>query len=256
MSTDYYELLEVSRTRHGRGDQEVVPPAGPRAPSRRQPRRRRGRGQVQGDRQGLRGAVRPRAARPLRPVRRRRRHQLRRPVRPGRQGGLGDLFDAFFGGSGPFGGGGGARPGPARRVVPDLEVRRHARVHRGRVRLPDRSDGAHRGQRATRAPAVGRGDGHRRRSDLPRLRRHRASSAWCARRCSARSSRPPCAGAASGQGQIVDDPCAECSRRRSRSSPTRPTPSTCPPGSTPARRCASPGAARSGRGAVRRVTCT
>ena len=58
----------LPRRRRGR-DQEGVPPAGPRAASRRQQPRPARRGEVQGGRRGLRGAVGSRPARDLRPLR-------------------------------------------------------------------------------------------------------------------------------------------------------------------------------------------
>ena len=93
-----------ARRRRAR-DQEGLPRAGARAAPRREPRRPRGRGEVQGGRRGLRGAVGPRAPRGLRPLRlgrprlARLRARRRTASAPSR-----DIFDAFFGGD-PFGGG-------------------------------------------------------------------------------------------------------------------------------------------------------
>ena len=130
---DFYAILGVPRRRRRRGDQEGLPQARAHAAPRRQARGRRGRAAVQGDRRGLRGPVRPRAAQAVRrdpldeprrrPVHRGRpgwcgrrgrlRGPLRRPVRPGpgprRRPGQRPLHDV--------GRGRPARPrGPARHV--------------------------------------------------------------------------------------------------------------------------------------------
>ena len=61
MPRDYYEVLGVAARRGRDDDQEVVPPARARAaPGRQRPRPRR-RGEVQGGRRGLRGALGRRA---------------------------------------------------------------------------------------------------------------------------------------------------------------------------------------------------
>ena len=69
MPRDYYEVLGVVARRRRGDDQEVVPPARARAAPGRQRPRPRGRGEVQGGRRGLRGALRRRAAPDLRRLR-------------------------------------------------------------------------------------------------------------------------------------------------------------------------------------------
>ena len=61
---DYYELLGVARDAAEARDQEGLPAARAQAPSRPEPRRRPGRGAVQGDQRGLRGPLGSRTAAP------------------------------------------------------------------------------------------------------------------------------------------------------------------------------------------------
>ena len=72
MPRDYYEVLGVDRGADDGDDQEGVPAARARAAPGRQRARPRGRGEVQGGRRGLRGALRPRAPAALRRLRPRR----------------------------------------------------------------------------------------------------------------------------------------------------------------------------------------
>ena len=67
---DYYSTLGVAKTASREGNQAGVPEAGAQAPSRRQPGRQVGRGEVQGDQRGLRGARRSREAQEVRRARR------------------------------------------------------------------------------------------------------------------------------------------------------------------------------------------
>ena len=83
VSTDYYALLGVPRDASPGGDQEGLPAAGARAPSRRQPRSRAP-GAVQAGHRRLRGAQRPREAPDVRPGRRSAQRQPGRRLRPGR----------------------------------------------------------------------------------------------------------------------------------------------------------------------------
>ena len=184
-----------------RRDQAGLPPPGPRAAPRRQPRRPRGRGAVQGGGARLRDAERPRAAPALRPLRPRGRGRAACPAASA--GGLGDLFDAFFGGQpasaaapgGPAGQPRGAdleavidlafeeavfgtqAPVTVRTAVPcdDCEAT-GAAPGTSAVDLPGLR---RRGPGAPGAPVAPRPDGHR--QPLPALRRARA-----------RSSRRPC----------------------------------------------------------------
>ena len=64
MPRDYYEVLGVGRERRRDRDQEGVPPARARAAPGHQPRRPGRRGEVQGGRRGLRGALRRRPPAP------------------------------------------------------------------------------------------------------------------------------------------------------------------------------------------------
>ena len=147
-------LLRAARRqprRHRGRAQEGLPQPGPRAPPRRQRRRRRCRGAVQAGHARLRDPARPGAPAPLRHVRSRRasRHRrggagsaaLRGPVRRRH---LGDIFESFFGGGSPFGGGGGSRgpAGPPRgndiEVAVDLDFREavFGASHEVTVRVP------------------------------------------------------------------------------------------------------------------------
>ena len=93
-------LLRGARGRAGRrrrGDQEGVSQARPRAASRRQPPRSRGRGEVQAGRRGLRGALRSRAPAHLRRVRARGPALAAAGRRTPRFGSVEDILSGFFG---------------------------------------------------------------------------------------------------------------------------------------------------------------
>ena len=111
---DYYKILGVATYCHGRRDKEGVPQAGAQAP----PRRRRRRGEVQGDQRGLRGALRRQEARAVRPVRHRatrtrsptdgaaaveRRRHLRQAGAAGGFGSWADILESIRRGEGAFG---------------------------------------------------------------------------------------------------------------------------------------------------------
>ena len=236
--TDYYELLGVARDATRRGDQAGLPPAGPRAAPRHQPRPA-GRGAVQGDRRTpTRCCPTPRSASATTASARGRRRRRRRPVRFGGRRARRHLRRVL------------------RRRQPLRRGRRAGRA--GRPAAPTSRwwststfeeavfgirhpvDGAHRRGRARparpRAPQPGTepitcpecaGAGQVRRV------RQSSSGRWS----------PPGRAPCSGIGQVIADPCADC-RGEGRRSRSAPTPSTCPPASTPARPCAS------GRGAA------
>ena len=118
MPRDYYEVARRRPERRRRRDQEGVPAARARAAPGRQRARPRGRGEVQGGRRGLRGALRRRAPAALRRLRARgparaaatrrtSRASARSPTCSRRSSARGG-FDAAFGG-----GGGAARRGGA-----------------------------------------------------------------------------------------------------------------------------------------------
>ena len=146
---DYYATLGVAEDRDRQGDQAGVPEAGAQAPSRRQPGRQGGRGEVQGDQRGLRGARRSREAQEVRRARR----QLA-AVRTGAAAGPGLPGGAPFGGGAGggawninMGGPGGYRTmteeemhemfgerGSVLRLLPDVLRRRRRRRERRRAR--------------------------------------------------------------------------------------------------------------------------
>ena len=237
---DYYKILGVRRRRLAEGHHQGVPQAGARAPPRHQPRRRRGRGALQGDLGRLRraSATRPSARSTTRSA-----------------------------GSGPMGGGlgGGRRARRSRRRL--VHVRRRRRPRRP-ARQPVRP---RRPRPAAARPAAGVGPaarrrprGHAARSRSPTpctaspptlhlttdaavldVPRHRAPSP---------APRPSVCPTCGGRG-VVDDnqgffsfstPCPRCAGQRRRSSTTRARPAAAPASSAGRARCkvAHPGRRR------------
>ena len=244
---DYYELLGVPRTATRRRDQEGVPQAGARAAPRRQPRRPRRRGAVQAGGAGVRGAERPRAARPLRPVRRGR-------ASAAAAGRTSATCSAAAGSATSSTRSSAAaarsvaavaRPGRARRVArtsrSSADITFEQAVFGATVPVTVRTAVA-----CDDCGGIGRRRGHQARH-VRRVQRCAARCAACARACSARWSPPsavpavrrprrrsssrPCP-TCSGEGRIIGR--EDLPGRRARRA------------STPARRCGSPGAVRSG----------
>ena len=211
MPRDYYEVLNVPRDADEADDQEVVPPAGARAAPGRQRPRSRGRGEVQGGRRGLRGALRRRAAPDVR---------LLRPRGPEDRRLLAQLRGLRI------------DQRPVQRVLRAGRVRRRVRRHpdarRGRAGRRRRAGG---GDRSRRGGARDDGRGHLRRDravrDLPRQRRAspaRRSSPATAATAPARSSRssapasarwcgPRCATSAAATAGSPRQPCHTCDGR-------------------------------------------
>ena len=169
-------------------------------------------------------------------------------------GGLGDLFDAFFGGSGrPVrrrrdGGPAGPPRGQDLEVVADVAFEQA--VFGATVPVTVRT-----AVRCDDCGGSGAGRGHASRSRAASATAAARCSA-CARACSARWSPRRRARAAAALGQVIATPVPDVQRRRPRRSPRRRTRSTCPPASTPARRCGSPVAVRPGPAAAAPATCT
>ncbi len=167
----------------------------------------------------------------------------------GFSGGLGDLFDAFFGGN-PFGGGPAERgPEPRRRPRGRDRPRFEEAVFgtqapvtvRTAVACDDcEATGAAPGTSATTCPECGGG------GQVRRVRQSLLGQMVTASPC------PRCG----GLGTVRRAPVPDLSAARA-GAPTRsPTPSTCPPASTPARRCASPVGVRSAPAAAASATST
>ena len=213
--SDYYEVLGVARNATDDEIKRAYRALARAVPPRREPRRSRGRGAVQGDQRRVRDAARSRAPPPLRHVRRRRRARGGGPgQRRGDAFGFGDLFDAFFGGD-PFGDA--ARPVRRARPTPrrwssstSREAAFGATAH-GR-RPPARS-------RASAATARAASPARTRRAAT--CAAAPARCARCAGRSSARSSPRRRASRAARPGSASPRRARDVPRRRARASPRR-----------------------------------
>ena len=168
-------------------------------------------------------------------------------------GGLGDLFDAFFGGRAATRSAA-AWPGRSAAWTGPRGRRRH-RVRAAVFGATVPGHGPHRGAlrrlRRVAAPAEGTKP-----VTCSRVQRARSGAAGASEPARADGHRhrvcPKCSGARPGHRHPVPD----VQRRGPDRSPRRRTRSTCPPVSTPARRCGSPAAAPSGRAAAAPATST
>ena len=258
MPRDYYEVLGVSRDADDaeikkafrRLARELHPDVNSHDPA--------GRGEVQGGRRGLRGAVRRRPPRDLRPLRprgpaqRRLRAELRR-VRLGR-GHLRGVLRRRRRSAASFGGGG-ARPAVRRsraatsRSAAEIDARR-------RRRTGEQVEVTLRGRRPLRAlPRQRRRAGNADR-DLPTLRRGRASCARSRARRSARWCARSSATLCDGDGQGRRRRRARCAAVAAASSSARRSRSTSRRASTTVSGSASPVAATPASAAGPPATCT
>ena len=253
---DYYELLGVARDGDAPTRSSGRTAAGPRAAPRRQPRRRRGRRARSRRSPGPTRCCRdPEQRAALRPLRRGRRRRRRRPRRRTCSRAAGSATSSTPSSAGRTRSAA-ARPGAGR------PARRAARTSRSSptstfeqavfgatVPVTLRSCRS----AATTATARGAGAGTQPvtcsecggAGQVRRVRQTLLGQMVTSGPC------PRCG----GLGQVVVTPCPTAAARAGspRSAPTR---STCPPASTTARRCGSPGVARPVRGAARPATST
>ena len=244
------------READGRRDQEGVPPPRPRAASRRQPARPRGRGEVQGGRRGLRGALRSRAPADLRRLRPRgpavRRLGARTPPTSAasrtswaRSSAAATPCSAISSAAAGAGRLRAATCGASVEIT--LDEVRHRRQARGRVRRR-RDLRALSRQRRRAGDADPRLRDVRRRGRAARGRAHRVRAGDADRRLRAR---------AGARGRSRRSPCEECAGRGQDREAAAPSRSRSRPGSSRGQRIrvsgpATPATRRAGRQPLRR----
>ena len=252
---DLYDVLGLSRSA---GDDEIKKAYRTLArqlPPRREPRRSRGRGTVQGSAARVRDAARSRTPPAVRRVRRRRRPCRCRRRRGDFSGagdfGLNDLFDAFFGGDAFGGPAAAAATGPARGA--DAEMTIELTLARHRVRRAQDRRAPHAGRVRHLRGERGRA-GHAPRT-LPDVRRSRRGAPGPA--LPARSARHR--GAVPGVRRNRSDPAEpvrDLPRRWARARDAHASTSMCRRASTTASGSASRSAARPRRAVACRATST